>query len=252
MGKIKLIMLLSAAAVFLAAVSAPASAAKAPDNYILGTVRLDNGFFTYTKVYPMGVVADQFFSYWVGLSDNKQVIYDPLGQLWYQVPVHYQRTAIIFRGERIDGFVRMWGRTMPYIDGTYVFGIDGTTYKLVKKFKRVGPHGKRHRRLKSSYYLNLTTGEQSNWLPRTEEEYAYYKSLLPGANLEGKKAFPNWQESQANIEEPPSTTPPMDTLPGDEEEAVPSLAEVVQQAAGTGGGKPAGEDSGTGEEEQEE
>ena len=247
MGKTKLIVLLVAAAIAITALAPPASAAKEPVNYVLGTVRLDSGFYAYTKVYPMSVVGDQFFSYWVGMSDdNQQVIYDPLGQIWYQAPVQYQRTAITFRGMPLDGFVRMWGRTIPYIDGTYFFGVDGMTYKLVKKYKRVGPYGNRHRRLKSSYYLNLTTGEQSNWAPRTEEELAYYKSLLPGANAQGGEAFPEWAEGQADPAEPPASTAPMESLPGDEEE-VPTPSEVVEQATGTGEGSASGDGSGTGE-----
>lgn len=238
MGKTKLIMLLVAAAIAVTVLAPPASAAKERDNFVLGTVRLDSGFYVYTKVYPMSVIGDQFFSYWVGISDdNQQVIFDPLGKIWYPVPVQYQRTTITFRGMHQDGFVRMWGRTIPYIDGTYFFGVDGMTYKLVKKYKRVGPYGNRHRRLKSSYYLNLTTGEQSNWAPRTEEELAYYKSLLPGANVQGGEAFPKWADGQANATELPASTAPMETLPGDEEE-VPTPSEVVEQATGVGEAKP--------------
>ncbi len=240
MGKTRLVVLFATAAIAVTALAAPASAAKERENYVLGTVRLESGFYTYTKVYPMSVISDQFFSYWVGLADKQQVIFDPLAKIWYPAPVQYQRTSVIFRGAPVDGFMRMWGRTIPYIDGTFFFGVDGMTYKLVKKYKRVGPTGKRHRRLKSSYYLNLTTGEQSNWWPRTEEELAYYKSFLPGANAQGGDAFPKWAEGQADPAEPPASTAPMESLPGDEEET-PSLAEVVEQATGTGDTEAHGE-----------
>ena len=244
MCKTKLIMLLIAAVIAVTVLAPPVNAAKEPDNYVLGTVRMDNGFYVYSKVYPMSVIGDQFFRYWVGLSDdNKQVIFDPLAKIWYPVPVQYQRTTITFRGMPLDGFVRMWGRTIPYIDGTFFFGVDGMSYKLVKKYKRVGPYGNRHRRLKSSYYLNMTTGEQSNWAPRTEEEFAYYKSLMPGANAQGGEAFPEWAEGQANPAELPASTAPMESLPGDEEE-VPTPSEVVEQAAGTGEAKPVEEGGG--------
>jgi hypothetical protein len=243
MGKTKLIILI-AAIVAVSAMALPAPARAAEQAYVMGTVRMESGFYTYGKVYPLSVIGDQFFQYWVGLADGKQVIFDQLGQIWYPAPVQYQRSSIVFRGMPLDGFVRVWGRSVPYIDGSYFFGVDGMVYKLVKKYKRVGLAGNRHRRLKASYYVNMVTKEQSNWAPRNEEELAYYKSLLPGANGESGEAFPIW--AQADQSTPPPSTEPLKEAPGDEED-IPTPSEVVQQATGTGEGTSSGENTGTGE-----
>jgi hypothetical protein len=243
MGKTKLVILLIAAAAAIA-LSFPATSVADEQPYVMGTVRLESGFFTYTKIYPLSVIGDQFFQYWAGRADGQQVLFDQLGQIWYPAPVQYQRSSITFRGEQLDGFVRVWGRSISYMDGSYFFGMDGMVYKLVKKYKRVGLAGNRHRRLRTSYYVNLVTKEQSNWAPRNEDELAYYKSMLPGASGEGGAAFPSW--AQANEATPPPSTAPLTEAPGVEED-VPTPSEVVQQATGTGEGKASGDGSGTGD-----
>jgi len=200
------------AGIFIAAVLAAstvlalagASFARDDDSFVWGTVRMDNGFYLYTRVYPISIVGDQFFEYWAGESEGRAVLFDSLGQIWYPAPVQYERTKIIFRWEELEGFVRVWGNTIPFIDGNYFFGIDGMTYKLVKKYKRTGPAGNRHRKLKYSYYENMVTGERSDWPPRTDEEAYYYQSLIRES---AKEAFPNWYSEAEPGKLPPSTEP---------------------------------------------
>ncbi len=201
--------------------------ARDDDSFVWGTVRMDNGFYLYTKVYPISIVGDQFFEYWVGESEGRAVLFDSLGQIWYPAPVQYERIKIIFRGEELEGFVRVWGKVIPFIDGNYYFGIDGMTYKLVKKYKRTGPAGKKKRRVKYSYYVNMVTGERSDWLPRTEEEIYYYESLIQES---AKEAFPNWYSEAEPDELPPSTEPL--TVPLDE-----AVAEVLEPEDGESAGE---------------
>jgi len=222
-------MLAAAAVVGVLAVGMSLSALAARErqqDYIWGTVRLDNGFYIYTKVYPVSVVSDQFFSFWAGEAEGRGVLLDPFSQIWYLAPVQYQRTAIVFRGEELEGFVRVWGNVMPYIDGNYFFGVDGMAYKLQKKYRRSGPAGKKKKRLIYSYYENLVTGERSDWLPRTEEEQKYYESFLRTG--EGGAAFPLWGGG-ASEEEPPVSTAPLEEPPG---EAVPAEAEAETETQG--------------------
>lgn len=229
------------AGVFIAAVLtasivlalAGAAFARDEDPFVWGTVRMDSGFYIYTKVYPISIVGDRFFEFWAGESEGRAVLFDSLGQIWYPAPVQYERTSIIFRGEELEGFVRVWGDVIPFIDGNYFFGIDGMTYKLVKKYKRTGPAGNRHRKLRSSYYLNMVTGERSTWFPRTEEEQYYYDSLIRES---AKEAFPNWYSEAEPDELPPSTEPL--TVPLDEMVAEAMEAEEAEPA---GDAEPAAE-----------
>lgn len=184
---ILLILSLIACAVTVGAAATRASAQDyAP---VLGTVRSEGGFFELMEVQPLGTVSDEFFTYWVGLAGERGVLQDPYSQLWYPGPVEYQRTTIWFRGEPLEGFARVWGKVIPYIDGDWFFGVDGMVYRLIKKYKRIGPAGNRHKRLKYSYYLNLTTGERSDMPPRTEEELEALRQYL---SAEGGTAFPRW------------------------------------------------------------
>ncbi len=240
-------MALVLAATAVLAFAGPASA-RDEDPFVWGTVRLDNGFYLYTKVYPISVVGDQFFDYWIGDSDGRAVLFDSLGQIWYPAPVQYERTKIIFRGEKLDGFVRVWGDVIPFIDGNYFFGIDGMTYKLVKKYRRTGPAGKKKRRVKYSYYENMVTGERSDWPPRTEEEQYYYKSLIQES---AKEAFPYWYSDAEPEELPPSTAPL--TAPLDEEPAEVLESEEGEAAESGESARPAeGSENGAETEESSE
>lgn len=206
------------------------------DNFVWGTVRMDTGFYLYTKVYPISIVGDQFFEFWAGESEGRAVLFDSLGQIWYPAPVQYERTTIIFRGGELEGFVRVWGNTIPFIDGNYFFAIDGMTYKLVKKYKRTGLAGNRHRKLRYSYYENMVTGERSDWLPRTEEEVYYYQSLIQES---AKEAFPNWY-SEAEPEELPPSTEPL-TVPLDEAADEAIEPDEAESAGETEPAEPAAE-----------
>jgi hypothetical protein len=190
MQKRAVILLILSLIVCAVTVGATATGASAQDNTrVWGTVRSEGGYYEFMEVQPLGPESDEFFTYWVGLAGERGVLQDPYSQIWYPGPVEYLRTTIWFRGEPLEGFVRVWGKVIPYIDGDWFFGVDGMVYRLIKKYKRIGPTGKRHKRLKYSYYMNLTTGERSDMAPRTEEELAALRQYL---TTEGGNAFPRW------------------------------------------------------------
>ncbi len=180
-------------------------------NYVYGTIRTSDGFYVYTKVTPLQTFSDRFFSYWIGEAHGDYYIFDPYRQIWYQGPVQYLRTSLSFRGARVEGFLRVWGIENPYVDPSYFFGVDGAIYKNVREYKRIGPKGKRHKRLRRSYYVNSYTGERSDMPPRTPEEESAYKQLLIQLS---KDAFPSWAEPISPDEPPPST----EEITGDEAE----------------------------------
>ena len=66
---------------------AGAAFARDEDPFVWGTVRMDTGFYLYTKVYPISIVGDQFFEFWAGESEGRAVLFDSLGQIWYPAPV---------------------------------------------------------------------------------------------------------------------------------------------------------------------
>ncbi|OPX22574.1 MAG: hypothetical protein B1H03_04085 [Planctomycetales bacterium 4484_113] len=191
---------------FLAGAAAPASAAGSQD-FVWGTVRFENGFYTYSKVYPLEVIEDQFFRYWVGRAEGRVFLFDPFKQIWYPPPVQYLRTTLEFRGRPIEGFARVWGRNTQFVDKNYFFGVDGVIYELHRKYRRVGLAGRKHRRLVKSWYVNTLTGERSDWAPRTPEEQEAYISQLRALPQD---AFPRWAEPLDFDEPPPSTTPATD------------------------------------------
>ncbi len=170
---------------------------------VWGTIRTEEGFYIYTKVKPITQFSDQFFTYWVGEAHGKNYIFDPYKQIWYPGPVQYLRTTLNFRGSRVEGFLRVWGKQNSFTDPSYFFGVDGAVYKNVRLYKRIGPYGKRHRRLRKSYYVNMLSGERSDLPPRTLEEEELYKRLI--SRLAEGDAFPKWAEPLPKDELPPST-----------------------------------------------
>jgi len=214
---------------------APVAALAQEAQPVMGTVRSEGGFYQLMEVQPLGPMSDEFFTYWVGLAGQRGVLQDPYSQIWYPGPVEYLRTAIWFRGEPLEGFVRVWGKTIPYIDGDWFFGVDGMVYRLIKKYKRIGPAGKRHRRLKYSYYMNLTTGERSDMPPRTQEELEALRQFL-GAR--GGAAFPRWY-----------VAPEMAEQAAAEDESGQAALAVGGETEG-GGEEPAGEGEAKTEAEQ--
>ncbi len=191
--------------------------AVAQQTKVWGTVRLPNSFYTYTQVEPLFEFSDQFFTYWVGVAEGDYYLFDPFSQIWYPPPVQYLRTKLLFRGVPIEGFVRVWGKDPAYIDGSYFFGVDGVIYKNIRKYRRVGPAGRKHKKLVKSYYVNTLTGELSFWNPRTPQEEEAYRKLLEKAVAED--VFPLWYSAQPKLEEPPSTAPleeePSEELPSE-------------------------------------
>lgn len=210
----------------LLAAATPAHAAGNQD-FVWGTVRSENGFYTHTKVYPLEVIEDQFFRYWVGRAEGRVFLYDPFKQMWYPPPVQYMRTTLQFRGQPVEGFVRVWGRNYQFLDKNCFFGVDGVVYEQHNKYRRVGPAGRKHRRLVRSWYVNTLTGEQSDWEPRTpEEEQAYTAQLraLP------QDAFPRWAEPIGAEQPPPSTAPSSEAAAGTEEQPASEPAASDEQA----------------------
>lgn len=169
---------------------------------VFGTIRFEDGFFVYAKITPIEQFSDQFFTYWIGEAYGKYFIFDPFRKIWYPGPVQYVRTKLNFRGSPVEGFLRVWGRQNPYVDPSYFFGVDGAVYQNVRLYKRVGPYGRRHRRLRKSYYVNLLSGERSDMPPRTSEETQAYLELIKQIP---KDAFPKWATPLPEGEQPPST-----------------------------------------------
>jgi len=207
---------------------------------VLGTVRLENGFYTYAPVEPIRTISDDYFTYWLGMSDGKYYLFDPYKKIWYPSPVQYLRTKLLFRGAEVEGFIRVWGRNQVFIDGNYFFGSDGVVYENVKKYKRIGPRGKRHRRLRESYYVNTLTGERSDLPPRTPEEEKAYQELLKSAfiGLKQGDAFPLWSGREF-MPEQPGTTPNVSEEARESEEVSPEvkvLEEPKSDAEGEGSG----------------
>jgi len=203
---------------------------------VLGTVRLESGFYTYAPVELIRTVSDDYFTYWLGMSDGKYYLFDPYKKIWYPTPVQYLRTKLLFRGAEVEGFIRVWGRNQVFVDGNYFFGSDGVVYENVKKYKRIGPRGRRHRRLRESYYVNSLTGERSDLPPRTSEEEKAYQELLKGASVGAKQgdAFPLWNV-QGVIPEQPGTTPDVSEEAKESEGVSPEIKVLEEPKASDAG-----------------
>jgi len=220
---------------------AVAADAARDQEYVWGNIRLENGFFVNTKVYPLEVIEDQFFSYWVGQAEGRAFLFDPYRKVWYPPPVQYLRTTIQFRGEEIEGFTRVWGHNIQFIDGNYFFGVDGVNYELRQKYRRVGPAGRKHRKLVKSWYVNTLTGEQSDLPPRTVEEQEAYEAHLQALPAD---AFPRWAEPVTAEEAPPPTAGvDEETEDGDQE----STSGDEDEPSSGGGDEDSGQSSGSGE-----
>jgi len=208
----------------------PAAASAATDeDFVWGTVRLESGFYTYSKVYPVNVIEDQFFRYWVGEAEGSAFMFDPYKQIWYPPPVQYLRTSLGFRGQQVEGFTRVWGRSNQFTDESYFFGVDGAVYEQQRKYRRVGLAGRKHRRLVKEWYVNMLTGEQSDWPARTPEEEEAYAAQLRAIP---EDAFPRWAEPISTEEGPPSTKPSPEITEGAGEEPAEEPAESGAEAEG--------------------
>jgi len=210
----------------IAAISTPASAARDQD-FVWGTVRSENGFYTYTKVYPLNVIEDQFFRYWVGRAEGSVFLFDPYKQIWYPPPVQYLRTSMEFRDQQVEGFARVWGRNNQFLDKDYFFGVDGAIYEQHRKYRRIGPAGRKHRKLVKEWYVNTLTGERSDWPPRTPEEEAAYTAQLRALP---EDAFPRWAEPVSTEEAPPSTEPSTEVAEDADEQSESEATEPGEEA----------------------
>ena len=180
--------------------------------------------WVFADVYFLKFSSDKFINHWVGKNGGVSYIYDPLRQGWLPSPMSYQVINIKFRGEQIKGFTRQWGtmnvdrsyydpvskRTIhtsyatPWFnDIWYFFGFDGMVYRLVKKDAQGNP-------VKPFYYVNMTTGEQSIWEPRSQKEQERYNSLKGNMAPDGKPLFAAWQASPEKF--PPSIVPNTETV----------------------------------------
>lgn len=175
--------------------------------------------WVFADVYFLKYSSDKFLNHWTGKNGGVTYIYDPLRLGWLPSPMVYQVITIKFRGVQIKGFTRQWGTMLvdrSYYDPVskrtvrtsysapwfndiwYFFGFDGMIYRLVKKDAQGNP-------VKPFYYVNMTTGEQSTWGPRTSQEQERYDSLKAEMAPDGKPLFSAWQASPDEL--PPSIVP---------------------------------------------
>jgi hypothetical protein len=227
MSKASIAILLTVILTTAFALSA-AIAANEENSTVKGEIFMQSGKWVFADVYFVTHGQNKLFSYWWGKNGGISYIYDPLRMGWMPAPLDYYSIFIKFRGRRMKCFVRTWGSretqsgyydpsskryitthytTYLFEDNWYLFGFDGMVYKLVKTDDQGNP-------VKKPYYLNMTTGEQSIWGPRTAEEQAKYDAMKESLTVDGMPTFTEWQASPGKL--PPSFVPWPESEKGEE------------------------------------